>query len=83
MKRSAEVELTRLEVPRTREEIEQDLDDPRTPADMKNEKLAYVLVTYLRNVEKLTEARRQEVEMVAADTKIKADALKEDVQATA
>ncbi|MFZ3232113.1 MAG: hypothetical protein WA194_00990 [Patescibacteria group bacterium] len=82
MKRSAEAELTLLEVPRTREEIEQDLDDPRTPANMKNEKLSYVLVTYLRNVERLAETRRQEVEMVAADTKTKTDALKEDVHAS-
>lgn len=80
MKRSAEGELARLEVPRTREEIEQDLDDPRTPANMKNEKLPYVLVTYLRNVEKLAEMRRQEVERVAAETKAKADALKAEVQ---
>lgn len=79
MKRSAEVELTLLDPPKTRSEIEREMDDPRIPHAFKNEKLPYVLVTYIRNVEKMAEARRQEVERIAAETKARTDALKTEM----
>ncbi len=79
MKRSAEGELAKLEVPKSRTEIEREMDDPRIPQAFKNEKLPYVLVTYIQNVEKLAGARRQEVERVTVETKTKTDALKSEM----
>ena len=82
MKKSAEGEIKRLDSGKTRSEIESELDDSRTPAGMKNEKLPYVLVTYIRNVENLAKSREAEVSAVVTETKERTAELKDDVQAS-
>lgn len=61
MKRAAEAEIAKLTPARTREQIEAEMRERQVSKAQANDELAYVLVTYLSNVEKLEADRRAEV----------------------
>lgn len=79
MKSSAEAELARLEKPQTREEIEAQMTLDKASKSAANDRLSYVLVTYIRNVENLDAKRKTEVATITEGTSARVSALKSDV----
>lgn len=78
MKRAAEAEIGKLTPVRTRVQIEAEMKEKQVSKNQANDELAYVLVTYLQNVEKLAkdrEAAKAEVtgEAKAATAKLKTE----------
>lgn len=65
MKRAAEAEIAKLTPERTRAQIEAEMKEKQVSSAQANDELAYVLVTYLRNIEKLGKERES---AVAAET---------------
>lgn len=81
MKRAAETEISKLEPKTTREQIEAEMAKRQVSKAEANDTLAYVLVTYLQNVEKLAAARTAEKGAVTATTRVETGKLKTDVRA--
>lgn len=79
MKRAAEAEIAKLTPARTREQIEAEMSERQVSKAQANDELAYVLVTYLSNVEKLESNRRAEVAETERLAKERAEALKTEV----
>lgn len=80
MKSSAEAELLRLDQPQTREEIEARMAQEKVSKSAANDRLPYVLVTYIRNVENLDAKRKTEVARITEDASAQVSALKSDVR---
>lgn len=79
MKRSAEEELAKLDPPRTRAEIEAEMAANLPAGTQGNDHLPYVIVSYLRNVEKLEAGRDAERAAARRETADKVAALRVEV----
>lgn len=78
MKRAAEAEIAKLTPVRNRSQIEAEMKERNVSKNQANDELAYVLVTYLQNVEKLAKEREAAkaaviVEAGKATAKLKAE----------
>lgn len=80
MKRAAETEISKLEPKTTRSQIEAEMRQRQVSKAEANDTLAYVLVTYLQNVEKLAAARVAEKGAVTVVTQAETGKLKSDVR---
>lgn len=83
MKRAAEAEISKLTPVRTRAQIEAEMKERQVSKNQANDELAYVLVTYLQNVEKLAKDREEAKTTVTADTKAAAAKLKTELPTVA
>lgn len=81
MKRAANAEIAKLEPKRTRADIEREMSENQVSKEQANDELAYVLVTYLQNVEKLENKRESEKASATAQTKAEVSNLKKEVSA--
>lgn len=81
MKRAAEAEIAKLTPPRTRAEIEAEMARNQVSKAQANDELAYVLVTYLKNAEKLFADRAADVAAVEKKVADDVAALKAEVKA--
>lgn len=79
MKNAAEAEFQKLDPPRTRAQVEGEMDARRIGHEQANDYLAYILVTYLRNVENLQSEREKAVKGVVAEASAATQALRAEV----
>lgn len=83
MKRAANAEIAKLDPKRTRADIEREMTENQVSKEQANDELAYVLVTYLQNVEKLEAKREAEKAATQSKTVAETKTLKADVAKTA
>lgn len=79
MKRAAEAEISKLEPKTTRIQIEAEMKNKEVSKEQANDELAYVLVTYLQNVEKLAKERQAAKASVTVEAKDSAAKLKTEL----
>lgn len=79
MKRAAEAEIGKLTPARTRVQIEAEMKEKQVSKNQANDELAYVLVTYLQNVEKLSKEREAAKSAVNGEAKAAAAKLKTEL----
>lgn len=83
MKRAAEAEIAKLTPVRNRSQIEAEMKERNVSKNQANDELAYVLVTYLQNVEKLAAERETAKAAVTAEAGKASAKLKAEVAAPA